>query len=174
MNVVPLAQEERNLESMMSTKHGPTDAQEGERPEPRRRSAPARSVVHPIPQPLVMEPPAPMSTAPPTLLEPPAHLAAPLAAVQPLPLRDINALPALASRWTDQEYLVEGMYIFRAWAGPGIRLYLDGELILDGLEPYASYEVTYGIAGGGVHNIVVEVYVTNSGTPVRFAWEWLG
>lgn len=111
--------------------------------------------------------PKPMPTASrgPHLAASPAP-AVPTASPAPAPAE----LPALLTQWSSEEQLAPGSYRFRAWGGPGMRLYLDGELVLDGVSTPATYYAERSVSGGP-HQVRVEVYATSNGSQARFTWE---
>jgi hypothetical protein len=77
----------------------------------------------------------------------------------------------LLSQWSRREHLGPGTYRLRVWGGPGLRIYLDGELVLDGLQPDAPGQATRSDVSGGPHEIVVQMYAKNDGSTARYAWE---
>jgi hypothetical protein len=83
---------------------------------------------------------------------------------------DARSDAEIHAQWTGQEYLDEGDYLFRVQAGQGIRVYLDGELVLDGLEPQETYEATRAVSGGP-HRLKIVVYEDNDGSQTRYDWE---
>lgn len=175
ITIVPTAQEERNEQPMITATPTRTDVQQGERAETGRGSSPpALATPTALATPFTIELLSPaIATALPAVT-PSAPPTPHQDTVQSLSQFENTITPTLFSRWVDREYLVEGMYIFRAWGGPDIKLYLDGELILDGVAPQFVYEAAQSVVGGGTHDIRVEIYTDRDGAAARFAWEWLG
>lgn len=83
-------------------------------------------------------------------------------------------LPALQNQWSSQEHLTPGSYTLRVWAGKGTRVYLDGELVLDGLMSSGPYRATYPHIAGGDHTITVKLYEGNDGVQAHYVWDWEG
>lgn len=78
--------------------------------------------------------------------------------------------------WRRNDYLAEGMYTFAASAGPGVRIYLETELVLDGLgEPPTpdGYSVSRTVPGRTMYEIVVQVSPGAEAVPVSIGWERL-
>ncbi len=85
-----------------------------------------------------------------------------------------DGLPAdrFSVRWTRWVILEPGTYRFRARADNGIRVYLDGRLLIEGWEGgerQFEYVVERTLAGG--HEIVVEYYDNGGPAQVHFEWE---
>jgi len=79
-----------------------------------------------------------------------------------------------SARWTRQLNFREAHYRFTVWADDGIRLWLDGELLIDQWRD----GVVEGIAvdrflPGGSHSLRVEYYENTGGAMARFAVERL-
>jgi hypothetical protein len=91
------------------------------------------------------------------------------AAAVGLPTDDFSA------RWRREVTFKAGVYRFRARADDGVRLYLDGELILDEWH-VSDGEETYSVNRNlkGEHEILVEYYEHDGGAMVKVWWERLG
>jgi hypothetical protein len=91
------------------------------------------------------------------------------AAAVGLPTDDFSA------RWQREVTFKAGVYCFRARADDGVRLYLDGELILDEWH-VSDGEETYSVNRNlkGEHDVVVEYYERGGGAMVKVWWERLG
>jgi hypothetical protein len=85
--------------------------------------------------------------------------------------------PALPSdhfsiRWSGQRYFHSGCYRFGLFADDGVRLWVDGEKLVDqwhdGRSEYHSL-VTYLAAG--YHTVVIEYYENTGEAEIRFWWE---
>jgi hypothetical protein len=109
----------------------------------------------------------PSPSAAPT--ETPSPSAAPTET--PSPSAAPTETPELLSQWSRREHLAPGTYRLRVWGGPGLRIYLDGELVLDGLQPDAPRQAIRSDVSGGPHEIAVQMYADNDGSTARYAWE---
>lgn len=85
------------------------------------------------------------------------------------------ALPAADSfsvRWSGQRYFSAGCYRFGFFADDGVRLWIDGELLIDewhdGRGEYHS-PLTYLTTG--YHNVIIEYYENSGEAEIRFWWE---
>jgi hypothetical protein len=76
----------------------------------------------------------------------------------------------IQAQWTENDDLAEGTYTFRVQGGQGIRVYLDGQLVLDGLQPHESYVAAQTVSGGQ-HEVTIVVYQDNDGSHVHYDWE---
>lgn len=79
------------------------------------------------------------------------------------------------SRSRSEHHLDAGRYRFGVQAGSGVRVYLDGEQVFDGLQaaPPATSEMVVVYAEDGMHTIELEIYTSGDVTPPRFWWERL-
>jgi hypothetical protein len=75
-------------------------------------------------------------------------------------------------RWTGQRYFHSGFYRFGLFADDGVRLWIDGELLVDewhvGRAEYHS-QATYLMAG--YHEVVIEYFEDTGLAEIRFWWE---
>jgi hypothetical protein len=83
-------------------------------------------------------------------------------------------LPAdgFSARWTRFRYFQEGTYRFLVRSDDGVRVWLDGEVIIDQWHP--SPGVTYDtdrFLRSGLHVLRVEYYEETGGAKVQFWWE---
>ncbi len=85
------------------------------------------------------------------------------------------ALPSsdsFSARWTGQRYFHAGSYRFGLFADDGVRLWVDGELLVDqwhdGRGEYHS-PVTY--LSTGYHDVTIEYYENSGEAELRFWWE---
>lgn len=77
-------------------------------------------------------------------------------------------------RWTRSLSFAEGTYRFNATSDDGVRVWLDGDLIIDQWRD--SSVVTYSAeryVSGGAHAVRVEYYENNQTATIRFWWERL-
>lgn len=84
------------------------------------------------------------------------------------------AVPAddFSVRWQKREYFAGGRYRFSAVADDGMRLYLDGRLVIDQWPPAQAgmaYEWT-GDLGTGTHTIVFEYFENGGEAMTRLDW----
>ena len=79
-----------------------------------------------------------------------------------------------SARWTRSLTLNEGSYRFHALVDDGLRLYVDGYLILDGWQDGSQREITadHKLAAG-IHSLRVEYYERRGEARVRVWWEQL-
>lgn len=75
-------------------------------------------------------------------------------------------------RWTGTAYISAGTYTFVAVADDGIKVWLDGTVIIDGWQDQAptEYRVTRSVNSGN-HTIKVEYYENGGGAVAQFRWE---
>ena len=85
-----------------------------------------------------------------------------------------EGLPAdgFSVRWTRSMHFVEGLYRFHATVDDGMRLYVDGELILDEWKDGAQREsmADLGLARGN-HTVEVDYYDRGGAAMVQVWWE---
>jgi len=74
-------------------------------------------------------------------------------------------------RWTGQANIAEGNYTFRAVTDDGMRVWLDGEKIIDawGIQSETEYKVTRYVTGGQ-HSIRVEYFEATGLATAKFRW----
>lgn len=75
-------------------------------------------------------------------------------------------------RWTRSLSFAEGNYRFSATSDDGVRVWVDGDLIIDQWRDTSS--VTYAAErrlSGGTHSIRVEYYENTQSATIRFWWE---
>ncbi|MEZ4637325.1 MAG: PA14 domain-containing protein [Caldilineaceae bacterium] len=77
-----------------------------------------------------------------------------------------------SARWSQDFYFDDGTYRFHAVMDDGMRVYLDGNLLLDEWRDGGTREVTFeGRLSTGQHNLRVEYYERTGGAVARFWWE---
>jgi hypothetical protein len=75
-------------------------------------------------------------------------------------------------RWSGQRYFHAGAYIFTLFADDGVRLYVDGELLVDEWEfGRGEYSAPITYLSTGYHAVVVEYYDEVGEAEVRLWWE---
>jgi hypothetical protein len=79
-------------------------------------------------------------------------------------------------RWTRALYLEEGSYRFRVQVDDGVRLWVDGEQLIDAWYDHSFHELTadHVIGGTGPHTVVVEYYDNTFEARVHVSWERRG
>ena len=77
-----------------------------------------------------------------------------------------------SARWTGQVYINAGNYTFIARSDDGIRVWLDGSLMIDKWfdQGATEYKVTKSVSAGN-HSIQVEYYENGGGAVAQFRWE---
>jgi hypothetical protein len=85
-------------------------------------------------------------------------------------------LPAnsFSTRWTGSFNLELGSYTFIARADDGVRVWLDGELIIDAWKDQGptTYSATRAVSGG-IHEIKMEYYDNCCGAVAQLRWEFI-
>jgi hypothetical protein len=85
------------------------------------------------------------------------------------------ALPSadqFSVRWTGQRYFHAGCYRFWVFADDGVRLWVDGELLVDEWhDARATYSAPLTYLGTGSHDIIVEYYENSNEAEIRLWWE---
>jgi len=77
-----------------------------------------------------------------------------------------------SARWTGRAYIAAGTYTFISGSDDGIKVWLDGNVIIDRWydQGYSEYRVTRSVSGGD-HNIEVRYYENTGAARVFFKWE---
>jgi hypothetical protein len=75
-------------------------------------------------------------------------------------------------RWTGQRYFHAGAYRFGLFVDDGVRLWVDGQLLVDEWQPArAEYHSTVVYLDTGYHDVVVEYFEDAGEAEIRFWWE---
>jgi hypothetical protein len=75
-------------------------------------------------------------------------------------------------RWTGQRYFHAGWYRFGLFSDDGVRLWVDGQLLVDEWhENRAEYHSQLVYLGTGYHDVVVEYYENEGEAEIRLWWE---
>jgi hypothetical protein len=89
--------------------------------------------------------------------------------------KPVAALPSADSfsvRWTGQRTLHAGFYRFFLFADDGVRLKIDGEVLVDQWHNGRSeYHSPYTYLTSGPHDVVIEYYENTGEAEIRFWWE---
>jgi glucose/arabinose dehydrogenase len=80
-----------------------------------------------------------------------------------------------SARWTSTQTFPGGDVRFRATADDGVRVLLDGVVVLNGWKDQAAttYEATVPVSAGA-HRVTVEYYEATGDAVARFGWEPVG
>jgi hypothetical protein len=84
------------------------------------------------------------------------------------------AVPAdsFSARWSGQRYFHAGCYRFGLFADDGVRLWIDGELLVDEWhDGHAEYHSPYTYLTTGYHDVTIEYYENTGDAEIRFWWE---
>jgi hypothetical protein len=90
--------------------------------------------------------------------------------------RPVPALPAdgFSVQWTRVAWFEEGLYRFRALVDDGVRLYVDGDLVIDEWRNGSRREVTgERTLSAGSHSLRVEYYERSGDALIQVQWERL-
>lgn len=75
-------------------------------------------------------------------------------------------------RWTRTATFTEGLYLFRAMVDDGVRVYVDGMLLIDDWKDGGRRELTADRQlAAGSHTLRVEYYERGGTAVIRFGWE---
>ncbi len=88
-----------------------------------------------------------------------------------------SRLPAddFSARWSRAVRFEEGRYRLHAWVDDGLRLYLDGSLLIDEWQDGRPREYTQDVnLSTGTHNLRVDYYENGGDALVRVWWEKIG
>jgi len=79
-----------------------------------------------------------------------------------------------SARWTRDMTFTAGRYRFHLVGDDGIRLYVDGSLVINQWKDQGPTEYTYDLdLSGGSHSLKVEYYENGGGAVARMWWEFL-
>jgi hypothetical protein len=80
-----------------------------------------------------------------------------------------------SARWTGRARIEAGTYTFIARADDGVRVWLDGDVIIDAWwdQPPTEYRVTRNVSAGE-HEVQVEYYENGGDAVAEFRWEQAG
>jgi hypothetical protein len=75
-------------------------------------------------------------------------------------------------RWSGPRYFHSGFYRFGLFADDGVRLSIDGELLVDEWRPgRGEYHSQLTYLGTGYHDVVIEYVEYEGEAEIRFWWE---
>lgn len=77
-----------------------------------------------------------------------------------------------SARWTTQQYFATGRYTFSTTVDDGVRLYIDGNLVIDKWidEATSTYTATVDLSEGN-HEIKMEYYQAFGGAVAKLTWD---
>jgi len=83
------------------------------------------------------------------------------------------ALPAdeFSARWTTRRAFESGRYTFSTYSDDGVRLYVDGRLVVDSWRPMKGYRSATLDLAAGEHTVVLEYFEQGGIALVRLNWE---
>ena len=78
------------------------------------------------------------------------------------------------ARFSKEATFEDGEYLFSTTSDDGVRVYIDGELVIDKwIDQAPTYNAASKIMAAGTHEIVVEYYERGGGAVMRFDYELL-
>jgi len=86
----------------------------------------------------------------------------------------LSALPVdnFSVRWSGERYFHSGCYRFSIFADDGVRLWVDGELLIDQWQNgRGEYHALVKHLTEGLHQMVIEYYEATGEAEIRFWWE---
>ena len=88
------------------------------------------------------------------------------------PRRAMPSANDFSARWTGQRYFHAGCYRFGLFADDGVRLWVDGELLVDQWhDGRAEYHSPITCLSSGYHQVIIEYYERMGEAEIRFWWE---
>lgn len=86
--------------------------------------------------------------------------------------RHLVPADGFSARWTGDRYFHSGFYRFKLFADDGVRLWVDGELLVDKwVDGRAEHSAPLKYLSTGYHHVVVEYYEHVGEAEIRFWWE---
>ena len=79
-----------------------------------------------------------------------------------------------SARWTQSLSLGSGIYRFTTYTDDGVRLWVDGRLLIDSWRPMRGYRSSAVWLDGGVHDVKMEYYERTGIALARLTWQRLG
>jgi hypothetical protein len=88
------------------------------------------------------------------------------------PYPGLPSADSFSARWTGQRYFHAGTYRFGLFADDGVRLWVDGELLVDEWhDGRAEYHSPLTFLTSGYHAVLVEYYENLGSAEIRLWWE---
>lgn len=79
-----------------------------------------------------------------------------------------------SARWVTNEHFNAGNYRFYTGSDDGVRLYIDGALVIENWDDHAYEENSKDVAlTEGIHNIKLEYYENNGSASAKLSWKFL-
>jgi hypothetical protein len=79
-----------------------------------------------------------------------------------------------SARWTQPVYFEAGGYRFTTYSDDGVRLWVDGRLLIDSWQPMRGYKHAVVWLSEGVHDVKMEYFEGTGTARVYLMWERLG
>ena len=79
-----------------------------------------------------------------------------------------------SARWTQPIYFRAGAYRFTTYTDDGVRLWVDGRLLIDSWQMMRGYRRTTVWLSEGVHDVKVEYYEHKGAARAHLFWDRLG
>lgn len=76
-----------------------------------------------------------------------------------------------SARWTQSFYFAAGTYRFTTYTDDGVRLWVDGRLLIDSWRPMRGYRSASVQLGEGMHEIRMEYYERTGAALARLTWQ---
>jgi hypothetical protein len=85
----------------------------------------------------------------------------------------VPGLPAenFSARWTAQQHFARGWHTFDVTSDDGVRLYVDGRLVLDSWQPMHDSRSVRRYLTAGEHTITLEYFEQTGVAMVRLSWQ---
>jgi len=79
-----------------------------------------------------------------------------------------------SARWTQPIYFQGGGYRFTTYSDDGVRLWVDGRLLIDAWQPMRGYKYATVWLSEGAHDVKLEYFEGTGTARVHLVWERLG
>ena len=76
-----------------------------------------------------------------------------------------------SARWTQPLYFYTGAYRFTTYTDDGVRLRIDGQLVIDAWRPMRGYRVAVVMLDEGVHDVQMEYFEQTGAALARLTWQ---
>jgi hypothetical protein len=77
---------------------------------------------------------------------------------------------SFSARWTQPLYFQGGLYRFTTYTDDGVRLWVDGQLLIDSWRPMRGYRSAWVRLDPGVHDVKMEYYERTGVALARLTW----
>jgi hypothetical protein len=75
-----------------------------------------------------------------------------------------------SARWTQPLYFRGGVYRFTTYTDDGVRLWVDGKLLIDSWRPMRGYHSATVRLSAGTHDVKMEYYERTGVALARLTW----